>query len=70
MAEANGNGNGSSGPQRLTWAIVGAAACYVVMEGIFRWQDYVMDRMDRMFDRISLVERLLAEHEGRIKERE
>lgn len=64
--EPNGTKNGSG---RLTWAIATGAASVVVYAS-FHALTYLLDRMDRIFERVGAVERKAAEHEGRFKELE
>lgn len=59
------NGNGSN---RVTWAIVGAGACSVIILGCSAFSRYVLDRMDRTFERVSAVEREAAHLKGRLDE--
>lgn len=50
--------NGGNGSNRLTWAIVGAGACSLVVVLCLQLASYLLDRMDRMFERLSSNERM------------
>lgn len=52
---------------RPTWDVVVGALWGILVLGAFHVLTYILDRMDRVFDRVSEVEKQTAEHEGWIE---
>lgn len=64
MAGAEPNG------RNLTWPLVGAGACGVLVTVVFMAFTFVLNRMDRMFERLAQTERELSHLSGYIEGKE
>lgn len=56
--------------RNLTWPLVGAGACGVLVTVVFMAFTFILNRMDRMFERLAECEREVSQMRGYIAGKE